>query len=200
MMRIQSLSLAAFLLLAAEPATAETCGNTGDGFKQYIASVRKEAAAEGVSKNAIAALSRIKYDPSIIKKDRAQNVFSQDFLTFQARMASAGRISKGKQLIGQYQDVFQSVEQKYGVPAAVITAFWALETDFGGFMGNSPTIQSIATLAWDCRRPEKFRPQLIASLQLLDSGDMTFEEMKGAWAGEIGQTQFMAYDYNESAV
>jgi lytic murein transglycosylase len=198
-MRKQLLSLATLLFIA-QPALAETCGDTGAGFKQYIASVKKEAAAQGVSEGAIDVLNRIKYDPGIVKKDRAQNVFSQDFLTFQARMASAGRITKGKQIVERYKDIFDAVEAKYGVPAPVITAFWALETDFGGFMGNSPTIQSIATLAWDCRRPEKFRPQLIAALQLLDSGDMTFEEMKGAWAGEIGQTQFMAYDYNESAV
>ncbi len=198
-MRKQFFSLATLLLLA-HPALAETCGDTGDGFKQYIASVKKEAAAQGVSQGAIAILNRLKYDPGIIKKDRAQNVFSQDFLTFQARMASAGRITKGKQLVQHHKDIFDAVEAKYGVPAPVITAFWALETDFGGFMGKSPTIQAIATLAWDCRRPEKFRPQLIAALQLLDAGDMTYEEMIGAWAGEIGQTQFMAYDYNESAV
>lgn len=192
--------LATLLMFGAAPAMAETCGDTGDGFKQFIAGVKKQAAAEGVSKASIGALDRIKYDPAIIKRDRAQNVFSQDFLTFQARMATSARIEKGKQMIERYKNVFDAVQEKYGVPAPVITAFWALETDFGGFLGKSPTIQSIATLAWDCRRPEKFRPQLIAALQLLDSGDMTFEEMKGAWAGEIGQTQFMAYDYNESAV
>lgn len=199
-MRKRIISLATLLTLAAQPAFAQSCGESGDGFKQFIASVKEEAAGQGVSQGAIGVLNRVKYDPGIIKRDRAQNVFSQDFLTFQARMANAGRISKSKQLIGRYKDVFDAVQEKYGVPAPVIAAFWALETDFGGFMGNFPTIQSIATLAWDCRRPEKFRPQLIAALQLLDAGDLTFEEMKGAWAGEIGQTQFMAYDYNESAV
>lgn len=190
-------SLVAFLLPAA---AAETCGNTAKGFDGYMKSVRKQAAAAGVSAQSIAVLDRIKYDEGIIKKDRAQNVFSQDFLTFQARMATAARIKKGQAIIAQHKGVFDEVQQKYGVPAPVITAFWALETDFGGFMGSSPTIQSLATLAWDCRRPEKFRPQLIAALQLLDSGDLAYDEMIGAWAGEIGQTQFMAYDYNESAV
>jgi lytic murein transglycosylase len=190
----------ATLAAMAQPALAETCGDTGEGFKQFMAAVKKEAAAQGVSQASINVLNRVKYDPGIVKKDRAQNVFSQDFLTFQARMATGGRIAKGKQVIERYANVFDAVQKKYGVPGPVIAAFWALETDFGGFMGTSPTIQSIATLAWDCRRPEKFRPQLIAALQLLDSGDMTYEEMVGAWAGEIGQTQFMAYDYNESAV
>jgi lytic murein transglycosylase len=181
-------------------AQAETCGNTAKGFGGFIKQMKRDADAAGVSANAVAVLNDVKYDQGIIKKDRAQNVFAQDFLTFQARMATAARIKKGVALIAKNQATFAAVEKKYGVPAAVITAFWALETDFGGFMGDSPTIQSIATLAWDCRRPEKFRPQLIAALQLIDSGDMPLEDMRGAWAGEIGQTQFMAYDYNESAV
>jgi lytic murein transglycosylase len=199
-MSFKTVALAATLLALAGAAQAETCGNSAKGFDKYMKSVRREADAAGVSPQSVAVLNDIKYDASIIKKDRAQNVFAQDFLTFQNRMATAARIKKGQAVIAKYKDVFDSVEQKYGVPAPVITAFWALETDFGGFMGDSPTIQSIATLAWDCRRPEKFRPQLIAALQLLDAGDMTYDEMRGAWAGEIGQTQFMAYDYNESAV
>jgi lytic murein transglycosylase len=92
------------------------------------------------------------------------------------------------------------VQEQYGVPAPVITAFWALETDFGANIGDFPTIQSLITLAWDCRRPEKFRPQLKAALDLVSRGDLQPEEMRGAMHGEIGQTQFMAYDYDESAV
>ena len=153
-----------------------------------------------VSPQAVAALNDVSYDTGIIKKDRSQDHLSVDFLNFQAGKATAARIKKGQAVIAKNQALFDRIEQEYGVPAPVITAFWALETDFGGFMGDFPTIQSIATLAWDCRRPEKFRPQLIAALQLLDSGDVTIEDMRGAWAGEIGHTQFMAYDYNESGV
>ena len=86
------------------------------------------------------------------------------------------------------------------MPASVIIAFWALETDFGGNMGDLPTIRSLATLAWDCRRPEKFRPQFLAALDLVRKGDLTEAEMRGAWAGEIGQMQFLPDDYHESAV
>jgi lytic murein transglycosylase len=192
--------VAALVLSFSGQAEAATCGNTSNGFNGFIKQMKREADAAGVSAQTVAVLNTLKYDSSIIKKDRAQNVFAQDFLTFQGRMATAARIKKGIAVIAKHQDTFAQVEEKYGVPAPVIAAFWALETDFGGFMGDSPTIQSIATLAWDCRRPEKFRPQLIAALQLLDAGDMPLEDMRGAWAGEIGQTQFMAYDYNESAV
>ncbi len=199
-MSFKILGLAASLLLLSTTAEAATCGNTSKGFSGFLKQMKSEADAAGVSPQSVAVLNDISYDAGIIKKDRAQNVFADSFLVFQNRMATAARISKGQALIAKYKPIFDKVQAKYGVPAPVITAFWALETDFGGFMGNSPTIQSIATLAWDCRRPEKFRPQLTAALQLLDAGDMTFDEMRGAWAGEIGQTQFMAYDYNESAV
>jgi lytic murein transglycosylase len=197
-LKVVGQALACFLV--ASTAQAATCSNSAKGFEGFIKSVKREADGAGVSPQAVAVLNDVRYDPGIIKKDRAQNVFAQDFLTFQARMATAARIKKGQAIIARYKDLFDSVQAKYGVPAPVIAAFWALETDFGGFMGDSPTIQSLATLAWDCRRPEKFRPQLIAALQLLDNGDMTLEDMRGAWAGEIGQTQFMAFDYNESAV
>jgi lytic murein transglycosylase len=193
-------AVAASLLVSTGAAEAATCGNTAKGFGAFIKQMKREADAAGVSPQSVAVLNDVKYDASIIKKDRAQNIFAQDFLTFQTRMASGARIKKGAAAIAKYKDIFDRVEQQYGVPAPVIAAFWALETDFGGFMGDSPTIQSLATLAWDCRRPEKFRPQVIAALQLLDNGDMPLADMRGAWAGEIGQTQFMAYDYNESAV
>ena len=194
------LLFAAAMLAIMLPAQAETCGNTAKGFDGFMKSVRQEAAAAGVSKQSIAVLDGIKYDVGVIKKDRAQNVFAQSFLEFQNRMATAARIKRGGEVTAKYKPIFDKVQKQYGVPAAVITAFWALETDFGGFLGDFPTIPSLATLAWDCRRPEKFRPQLIAALQLLDSGDIAYEDMRGAWAGEIGHTQFMAYDYNESAI
>ena len=190
----------AILMATALPSFGETCGNSAKGFDSFKKSMQQEAANQGVSAQSLAVLKSVNYEAGVIKKDRAQNVFSQSFLEFQGRMATAGRIKRGAAIIAQNKSIFDAVQKKYGVPAPVIAAFWALETDFGGFMGDFPTIPAIATLAWDCRRPEKFRPQLIAALQLLDSGDLTYDEMRGAWAGEIGQTQFMAYDYNESAV
>jgi lytic murein transglycosylase len=199
-MLFKSTVAAAAMLSFAATAQAETCGSSGKGFDRFIKEMKREADTAGVSAEAVSVLNTVKYDSSIIKKDRAQNHFAVDFLNFQAGKATVARINKGQAAIAKNQKLFDLIEQQFGVPAPVITAFWALETDFGGVMGDSPTIQSIATLAWDCRRPEKFRPQLIAALQLLDSGDIALEDMRGAWAGEIGHTQFMAYDYNESAV
>lgn len=199
-MHFKTTVVAAALLAGVATAQAETCGNTSKGFGSFISQMKREAASAGVSASSVAVLNTVKYDPGIIKKDRSQNHLSVDFLNFQASKATAGRIKKGQAVIAKNKALFDRIEKQFGVPAPVLTAFWALETDFGGVMGDSPTIQSIATLAWDCRRPERFRPQLVAALQLLDSGDIALEDMRGAWAGEIGHTQFMAYDYNESAV
>ena len=182
------------------PGEAATCGNTGSGFADFLASVKRDAAGQGISGQALAVLDTVQYDPAIIKRDRAQNVFAQSFLQFAGRMANDGRIARGKQMIAKYQTVFDQAQQQYGVPAPVITAFWGLETDFGADIGKSPTVQALVTLAWDCRRPEKFRPQIVPALQLIAKGWLSPEEMRGAWAGEIGQTQFMAYDYNDSGV
>ncbi len=190
----------AIIASSSAAALAATCGTTAQGFNSFLATVKKQAIQQGVSGDALAQLNTVQYDPGIIKRDRAQNVFAQSFLQFAGRMATDYRVTHGRQLIALHKDIFDRVQQQYGVPAPVITAFWALETDFGADIGKSPTIQALVTLGWDCRRPEKFRPQIIAALQLIQNGDLSPEEMRGAWAGEIGQTQFMAYDYNESAV
>lgn len=193
-------AILALALAGTTPAIAATCGNTAEGFDGFLSAVKRDAAKQGVNGVALAQLEGVQYDPAIIKRDRAQNVFAQSFLQFSGRMATDYRIKHGRELIAKHQQTFDAVQQQYGVPAAVITAFWALETDFGADIGKAPTIQALVTLGWDCRRPEKFRPQIIPALMLIQNGDLQPEEMRGAWAGEIGQTQFMAYDYNESAV
>jgi lytic murein transglycosylase len=195
-----AMAMAFSMSLAMPLAMAQSCSETAAGFKGFIAEMKKEAAAEGVSKRSIAVLDTVAYDPAIIKRDRAQNIFSDSFLAFQAKMISKYRLSQGQALLQKHKTLFDKINKQYGVPAPVIVAFWALETDFGATTGDFDTVQAIATLAWDCRRPEKFRPQLLAALKLMDGGDLSRAEFKGAWAGEIGQTQFMAYDYNESAV
>lgn len=201
--KLSAFFLSASLFVAsASAAAAETCGTPTNPskFPSWLSGVKKEAAGMGISKRAIAALDGMTYDPSVIKRDRSQSVFSLTFLEFQARLISAGRMNKGASLIKQHSAIFKKVEQRYGVPAAVITAFWGLETDFGGYMGDFHTIRSLATLSYDCRRPEKFRPQIFAALQILDRGDMTADDMVGAWAGEIGQVQFLPADFLESGV
>jgi lytic murein transglycosylase len=183
--------------LAAVPAVAD-CGH--GSFSSWLDGVREEAQSSGISSRALRALDRVKFDPGIIARDRAQGVFSQSFLEFSGRMVNANRMQVGASRLKKHKTVFTEIEDAYGVPGPVIAAFWGLETDYGANTGDFSTLNALASLAFDCRRPEKFRPQLIFALQILDRGDLTPDEMVGAWAGEIGQVQFQPQDYIESGV
>jgi len=179
---------------------AASCRTSGS-FESWLSEFKREAAAQGISQRTIAAASPgIVYDQRIVNIDRGQRVFNQTFLEFSGRMVPAYRIQKGTQLIQQHSAVFQRVLQQYGVPAAVIVAFWGLESDFGLNMGKEPSLKALATLAYDCRRSDMFRGQLFDALRLIERGDLRPEEMIGSWAGEIGQTQMMPTEYNKYAV
>jgi lytic murein transglycosylase len=110
-------------------------------------------------------------------------------------MVAAYRLQKGAIVMRQHGETFRRIEAQFGVPAAPIVAFWGLETDFGANVGNLPTLQSLATLAYDCRRPDLFRGELKAALRIIARGDLTPSEMRGPWAGELGQLQFLPSHY-----
>jgi len=191
------LGIAGFLagLLAPAPASAMRCQHT-QSFDAWLDAFKKDAAASGISRRAIAVgLDGVAYDQAIVNRDRAQGVFAQSFLQFSGRMVAPYRLQGGAQRIQKNAALFSRIEKEFGVPAAVIVAFWGLETDFGANSGNSPILPALATLAYDCRRPELFREQLMAALKIIDKGDLTREEMVGAWAGELGQTQFLPVHY-----
>ncbi len=188
------------MTLAASPAFAASCHKEAN-FDAWLQGVAQDAAKAGVSKQAIqAGLGNVHFDQNIVNKDRAQGVFAQTFLEFSDRMVEQYRIKQGPAQIKKYSKVFQQIEQKYGVPASVIVAFWGLETDFGAVTGDGPTLVSLATLAYDCRRPDLFRQQLIAALKIIDRGDLTPAQMRGPWAGEMGQLQFLPMHYYDYGV
>jgi lytic murein transglycosylase len=182
----------------AGPAQAEApCG--GD-FGAWLQGVKTEAAAQGISQRAIqSGLGGITYDPAVIARDHAQGVFRQSFEQFSGRMIPP-RLARGAKLLAQYGATFSKIEQQFGVPGAVIVAIWGLETDYGADNGNFPTIRSLVSLAYDCRRPDRFRGEVFAALKIVDRGDMAPADMHGAWAGEIGQTQFLPSSYLKFAV
>jgi lytic murein transglycosylase len=194
----------AVLMLAASPALAQSAGTScsgGAGFPRWLEAFKAEAVRSGISQRVIEeALGHVAYDPNIIRRDRGQGVFAQDFLVFSDRMVNSNRIQRGAAEIRKNQATFARIQSTYGVPAAVITAFWALETDFGVNQGDFPIIPALATLAYDCRRPERFRPQLMDALRIVQRGDLSVAELRGGWAGEIGQTQFLPSDYYNRAV
>jgi lytic murein transglycosylase len=182
------------------PALAQSCHPEGS-FEAWLKSFRRDAAAAGVSEEAIAAgLKGVRFDPAIVKKDRAQGVFSQTFLEFSDRMVAQYRLDQGRANLKKHKSVFDRIEQQFGVPGAVISSFWGLETDFGANIGDGPTLVSLATLAYDCRRPELFHTQLLAALKIIDRGDLTAAQMRGPWAGELGQVQFLPMHYVDYGV
>jgi lytic murein transglycosylase len=171
------------------------------GFDKWLQGFKQEAAAQGISPQVIsAALDGVTYDPSVIAKDRGQSVFAQTFLQFSDRMVNGNRLSIGSGLLKKNADTFAKIQQKYGVPGPVLVGFWGLETDFGKVMGNMETLRSLATLASDCRRPDEFREQLLDALRVIQRGDLTPELMRGPWAGEVGQFQFVPKVYYQYAV
>jgi lytic murein transglycosylase len=195
-------ALAAILLAVtgAAPLHAQSCNPT-QSFERWLDDFKREAAKAGVSRGAItAALGAVAYDPAIVRKDRAQGVFAQTFLVFSGRMVSADRLKQGAERLQRYKDSFARIEKQFGVPGPVIVGFWGLETDFGANSGKSPILGALATLAYDCRRPDLFREQLLAALKIVDRGDLTPDQMIGAWAGELGQTQFLPAHYLEFGV
>ena len=196
--------LAAALLigvgLGAAAAQTTPCRTSGS-YESWLTAFEREAVAKGISQRAIAAAApALTYDQRIVNIDRGQRVFTQTFLQFSGRMAAAYRIQRGQALIKANAATFARIEQQYGVPAPVIVSFWALESDFGANMGNYHSLSAIASLAYDCRRSDRFRGQLFDALRLIDRGDLAPDDMVGSWAGELGQTQMMPSEYFKYAV
>ena len=191
------------MLLAGVPTAAfgqANCRNTG-AFEPWLASFKKEAAAQGISQAAIAAASPyLVLDQRIINIDRGQKFFAQNFLEISDKMLAGGRLPNGANQIKKHQALFEREMKDFGVPPSVITAFWGLESDFGSGQGKDHAIKSLATLAYDCRRSEMFRGHLFDALRLIERGDLRAEEMIGSWAGELGQTQMMPSEYMAHAI
>jgi lytic murein transglycosylase len=198
-----ALLAAALSLCLSSPASAQraaACHN-GQSFPQFLAALKQQAVAAGVSQQAMAEASPyLVYDQGIVNRDRGQRVFGQLFTQFAGRMAADYRMQNGQIHIKRYAAAFARAEKEYGVPPAVIAAFWALESDFGAQMGNLQTLRSLVSLAYDCRRSQMFLDETIAALKIIDRGDLAPDEMIGSWAGELGQTQFLPTHYFNYAV
>jgi lytic murein transglycosylase len=187
-----------FAALASAAQAAVPCGS--GSFQVWLDEFKTEAASKGISQATIASsLNGVTLDQSVLSRDHSQKVFDQTFEQFSGRMVPP-RLTRGANMLKQYGSVLSRVEDAYGVPGEVLVAIWGLETDFGVNIGKFPTLRSLATLAYDCRRAELFRGELLDALRIIDRGDMSAADMHGAWAGEIGQTQFMPSNYVKYAV
>ena len=186
---------------AASPASGQTapapaCGGDFEAWKEGIVA---EARAAGIGAVGLDALRAAQMDDKVLARDRAQGVFTQTFNEFAGRMISDYRLKHGAANLEKYAAIFARAEQEFGVPGPIVTAFWALETDFGAVQGDFNTLDALVTLAHDCRRPHLFRPQIVPLLTLIEQGTLP-ADVKGAWAGEIGQTQMLPIDYLDIAI
>ncbi len=192
---------AMIMSLPATSANAARCGNTGAGFKTWLADFKKRARARGVSARTISsALNGITYNRRIIRLDRNQRTFKQSFARFYKRRASPGLMRTARRKMKRHARTLRRVEKRYGVPPAVIVTIWGMETNFGRGSGKMNIIRSLATLAYDCRRSKFFTNELMSAMRIIDRGDMRPSQMRGGWAGEIGQAQFLASSYLNYAV
>lgn len=190
-MRHTVLAVFATLLLTL-PAWAQSCGGS---FARFVEEMEREAVSRGHAAQAAKRFfANARQDPKVIRADRAQGIFQMPFTDFSRRLISQNRLNAGKANGQKWDSVFDRVESEFGVSRGVLLAFWAFETDFGAVQGNFNTVNALVTLAHDCRRPELFRPQVFAALELYERGDLDPARTTGAWAGEIGMVQMLPED------
>ena len=178
-----------------------TCGNNASGFESWKAAFAKDAKAAGVGQRGLQALASAQYSTSTIRADRNQKSFNFSLSKFMQVRGADTIVAQGRKRKARNPGFYQSLEKHFGVPAGVLLAIHGMETGFGGFMGDTPVVSAITTLAYDCRRPQFFTPHAIGALKLVDRGTIT-ANTRGAKHGELGHTQFLpgnAYNYGVDA-
>jgi lytic murein transglycosylase len=198
-MQLRRFALALALCLLgvplAGPASAAQCG--GD-FQGFLSQIGREAQAAGVSRRVVdQAFAGLTPDPAVLAFDRRQRgTFRRSFEDYARTRVIPARIKRAKTLMARHAALLSRIEKQFGVPREVIMAIWTLETDNGtADMGKMSVVRTLATLAHDCRRTELFQRELIAALQIVQRGHIALADLKGAYAGELGQTQFLPSSY-----
>ena len=189
-------AMAAFL--AAAPARAEDCGRNGEGFGAWLASFKEVAVMDGLSRRAVdAALDGVAYDPAVKRHDGGAAMFGHNFASFAAAHVSPGMVARGKAELKRYAAPL--ADDRAALWRARRRCWWrsgARRRASAATSARFPTYSALATLAWDCRRPQRFRAELIDAITLVDRGIVTQPRaLRGAWAGEVGQTQLMPSAY-----
>ncbi len=195
-MRLRFAVIGCIAGLSALPAQAAPCG--GD-FGQFVQAMKAEAAAAGDSRAAIDRFfAGAALDQKVLRLDRSQGIFHKSFVEFSHALISQNRIDNAARFNRKYAAIFDRAERQFGVDRGILLAFLAFETDFGQVQGDFNTRDALVTLAWNCRRPEVFQPQVIAAIKLSEEGEFDPATTTGAWAGEIGQVQMLPNDILEA--
>lgn len=190
------------IVTTAAPANGASCGKTGSGFSSWLQDFKGRARAAGISQATIdRALAGVTYDHKVIRRDRSQKSFKLSFDQFYRRRVGSYLMKKARGKLKRHASLLRSIEKSYGVPPEILVSIWGLETNFGrDGSGKYSIIRSIATLAYDCRRSDFFTGHLLAALRIVQKGDMSPGQLRGGWAGEIGQVQFLPGSYDRYAV
>ncbi|CAM0556650.1 Tn3 family transposase TnXax1 [Vreelandella titanicae] len=170
-------------------------------FQQWLRDFRQYAAGQGVSEATLSnALDGVRYRERVIELDGYQPEFVRPIWEYLDTAVSSTRITNGQEKLADHRDTAQQMEQRYGVPAEIIVAIWGIESNYGSNFGDFSTLESLATLAYDGRRRDFARGELLAALRIIDQGDIAAEDMKGSWAGAMGHTQFIPSSFEAYAV
>jgi membrane-bound lytic murein transglycosylase B len=170
-------------------------------FPEWLTDFRSRALAAGIPAHVLdTTLPQITYLPDVVTRDRNQNEFTKTIWDYLDTAVSADRITFGQRALAQNAPLLAEIESAYGVEREVIVAIWGLESAYGGYRGDVPTLSALASLAYDARRSALFEAQLIAALRIIANGEATLAQMRGSWAGAMGHTQFMPTSFLERAV
>lgn len=166
-----------------------------DDFGAWLQGVRAEAAAAGISQPTIAALDNVEFVPRVIELDQAQPESKLTLDEYLEKTVNAKRIEQGREMLRLHRAVLNRISATYGVPPEIIVALWGKETNYGSFTGGFFVLDALATLAFEGRRASYFKGELMNALRIIDSGNISADEMRGSWAGAMGQCQFMPTSY-----
>lgn len=181
-------------LLFSRPAPA------AEPFEQWLALFASEAIAQGISEPVVrTALAGVAPLPEILIRDKGQPEFVLSYAQYRARILTAANVTAGRKMLQKHAALLHAVGEKYGVQPRFIVAIWGIETRYGAVKPRVNVIQALATLAWDTRRPDFFRKELLQALRMLDAGYIELDRLQGSWAGAMGQPQFMPSSYMEYA-
>jgi len=175
--------------------------SSDNGFSYWLAELRAEAKLKGISDKTLdSALAGLKPIQKVIRLDRSQPEFTLDFQSYLKSRVTKKRIKAGRKMLIKHSDILEKVEQRYGVHPRFLMAIWGLETNYGNYTGGFPVIGALATLAFDSRRGNFFRSELLNALTILDQGHINIKNMRGSWAGAMGQVQFMPSTFSRFAI
>jgi membrane-bound lytic murein transglycosylase B len=201
MIRITSKIFSVFLITVVLLLAPPLSSSADNGFADWLVELRAEAGSRGISEETLnTALADLKPIPRVIELDRKQPEFTLDFQSYLESRVSKKRIRLGREMLRRHSDMLEKIRQIYGIQPRFLIAIWGLETNYGNYLGGFPIIGALATLAHDSRRGDFFRSQLFNALTILDEGHISNADMRGSWAGAMGQVQFMPSTFAQFAI